>query len=250
MAEMLPQFIDLVSPCLTQSREIICLPNHGQSPTTRCFNQVKVVVMIFRCIALAIPCLAIFSVIATTSISLAETTVTEPPAQVSNPVDDKQGVEPSSTSDTAKPIEKNTAAPAEKQIEKTQFISQPATVVAPTYNPTRPPVYIEDWGRLAELTQADPQIFEKAEFWAKQHDNARVVLASGIILGGGAIALGTVDRLTSDQWTETTKWSVAGGVGAIVLSLFTAWAFSPDRDDLLTVINHWNLRHPDRPLAP
>jgi hypothetical protein len=35
-----------------------------------------------------------------------------------------------------------------------------------------------------------------------------------------------------------------------MVAVLMNWAFAPDRDDRLTVINHWNLRHPDQVLAP
>jgi hypothetical protein len=122
--------------------------------------------------------------------------------------------------------------------------------VAPSCTPVYAPVYIEDWGRLAALTQSDPLVFSKAEFWAKRREQANWVLGTGLILGGGAAALGTLDRLTTDAWSNTSKWSIAGGVGAALVSFLAYLAYSPDGDDLLTVINQWNLRHPDRLLAP
>jgi hypothetical protein len=76
------------------------------------------------------------------------------------------------------------------------------------------------------------------------------VLGAGLILGGGAAALGTVDRLSTGSWSNTSKWTTAGGVGVALFSLLLNWAFAPDRDDLLTTVNYWNLRHPDLRLAP
>jgi hypothetical protein len=112
------------------------------------------------------------------------------------------------------------------------------------------PVYIEDWARLAALTESDSVVFPKAEFWAKRREQANWVLGTGLILGGGAAVLGTVDRLSTGAWSNSSKWTMAGGFGVAVVSLLLNWAFAPDRDDLVTVINHWNLRHPDRQLAP
>jgi hypothetical protein len=112
------------------------------------------------------------------------------------------------------------------------------------------PVYIADWGRLAELTGSDPEIAPKSKFWAKRHEDTMTIFAAGTIVGTGALLLGTVDRLTSDGWTKTGKWEVVGGAGGVLFTLFLSWLFDPDHDDFLTVVNHWNLRHPDRPLAP
>ncbi len=136
--------------------------------------------------------------------------------------------------------------PAEKVV--------PANPVAPAVAPICPlahsPVYVADWGRLAALTQSDATVFERAELWAKQREQTDWMLAAGLFLGGGAAVLGTVNRLGNESWTSTTKWGVAGGAGVALVSLLAALAFSPDRDDFYTVINQWNLRHPDRLLAP
>jgi hypothetical protein len=111
------------------------------------------------------------------------------------------------------------------------------------------PIYVEDWDRLADLTQFDPLVSAKASFW-RERQNASRWLLGGVILGGGAAALATFDRLGTGVWTDTNKWMLAGGLSTAVLSMLGYWAFAPDRDDRLTVINHWNLRHPDRTLAP
>jgi hypothetical protein len=137
----------------------------------------------------------------------------------------------------AKPVAKDPAAP------------RPAAAAC-SCEPVHAAVYVEDWGRLADLTRSDPMVFEKAEFWRSRQDTSRWVLGTGVILGGGAAALGTFTRLTSDSWSRSSKWCVAGGLGTALVSLLLNWAFSPDRDDLLTVINHWNIRHPDLLLAP
>ncbi len=102
---------------------------------------------------------------------------------------------------------------------------------------------------MADLTRPDPVVFEKADFWRNRHESSRWWLV-GVFLGGGAASVATIDRLGNGSWTDTNKWGLAGGVAVAAVSLLAYWAFSPDRDDRLTVINHWNLRHPDRPLAP
>lgn len=136
------------------------------------------------------------------------------------------------------------------QVEKPPFIAVAPVKVAPACKPTPLPVYIEDWGRLADLTREDSEVFPRAEFWAKRHEQTSWILGGGMILGGGAAALGISDRLTDDGWSRRAKWSIVGGVGVALVSAFVYWAFDPDRDDLVTVINQWNFRHPDRPLAP
>lgn len=139
------------------------------------------------------------------------------------------------------------AKPANEQ--PAERVTSPAATAAPVCEPAHPPVYIEDWGRLAALTQSDALVTSKADFWARRREQANWVLGTGLILGGGAAGLGTVDGLISSEWSRPAKWQIAG-VGLALVSFLAYLAYSPDRDDLLTVINQWNLRHPDRQLAP
>jgi hypothetical protein len=83
----------------------------------------------------------------------------------------------------------------------------------------------------------------------RANESSRWLLV-GAFLGGGAVTLATIDRLGNENWTDTNKWGLAGGLALAAVSTLAYLAFSPDRDDRLTVINHWNLRHPGRPLAP
>ena len=143
-----------------------------------------------------------------------------------------------------------TDRPRDKKTDTAAPTSGPASSGACNGLPVYAPVYIEDWGRLAALTQSDPLVAPKAEFWAARREQANGVLGTGLILGGGAAALGTMDWLTTGELSRTVKWSMVGGVAVALVSFLADLAFAPDRDDLLTVINQWNLRHPDRLLAP
>lgn len=111
------------------------------------------------------------------------------------------------------------------------------------------PLYVEDWGRLANLTREDSRVFGHADFWRTRQESTRWLVA-GIVIGGGVSALATADRLGAGEWSDRNKWMLVGGLTTALVSTLAYWAFSPDRDDLLTVLNQWNLRHPDRPLAP
>ena len=117
-------------------------------------------------------------------------------------------------------------------------------------SPARLPTYVADWDHLAELTRSDPAVFARADHWAYRREHAIWSLGSVALLSGGVAVAGTFVRLDTDHWTKTTKWSVAGGLTVAVVSFLTAWAISTDRSDLESVITQWNLRHPDRPLAP
>jgi hypothetical protein len=182
--------------------------------------------------------LVALAVLIPASISLADTDAMQSPAAGKNQAEESQK-------------EDATIAPKTTSVAKPTSLAKSAAAVATNCGPARPPLplYVDDWGRLADLTLSDPVVFSKADFWRNRQDTSRWLFA-GVILGGGAAALATFDRLGTGSWTDTNKWMLAGGLSAAVLSLLAQWAFAPDRDDLLTVINHWNLRHPDQPLAP
>ena len=114
----------------------------------------------------------------------------------------------------------------------------------------RLPVYVESWPRLAELTQSDPVVFDRADNWASRWSTTVGTTLELLGLSGAVAAFGTVDRLARDHWTNTGKWTVAGGLGVAIATLITAWAISPGRAEFLAVINQWNPRNPDRPLVP
>jgi hypothetical protein len=128
--------------------------------------------------------------------------------------------------------------------------SAPPKTVAPPKKPAPCPVYVSDPERLAALTASDPVVFEKADSLALRENDRRLLVPSGLLIGGGLILAGTLDRLSNDRWTDGSKWTVFSGVSVAAVTLLISWALAPERDDLLTVINHWNLRHPERPLAP
>ena len=125
------------------------------------------------------------------------------------------------------------------------------TAKSPAACPLPPaPVYVADWGRLADLTRADALVYSHAEFWAARRQSADWVLALGVAVGGGVAVLGTINWLIEDEWSKNNKRVTVGGAAVAAIALFANWTFAPDRDDLATVINQWNIRHPDRVLAP
>ena len=135
-----------------------------------------------------------------------------------------------------------------KGVEKTAGV--PAATTPVEAKAVRLPTYVENWDSLAELTRSDRVVFPQVDFWISRRSYAFWELGSVSLLGGGVAAFGLFDRLANDHWTNMTKWSVAGGLSVAIVSLVVAWAISPDRNDFLNVINQWNLRHPDQPLAP
>ena len=112
------------------------------------------------------------------------------------------------------------------------------------------PYYVTDWTRLAELSKEDDRVFSLVDTHAKRLDSAYLIGGIGTTLGGGVAILSVLSRLTSDHWTNATTWGTVGGLSATAFSILMAWTIAPNRDDFYTALNTWNLRHPDRLLAP
>jgi hypothetical protein len=135
--------------------------------------------------------------------------------------------------------------PAEKSVAKAK---PPVTTVACTQ--PKPPVYVADWVRLAELSRSDSLILDQVDVYASRHETARHVAIVGSAVGVAVALVGTLRGLFGNGWTDGNKGTLLGGGGLTVVSLLAGWAINPDRDDFLTLINHWNLRHPDLVMAP
>lgn len=120
----------------------------------------------------------------------------------------------------------------------------------PTCPAPRMPAYVADWDRLAELTRADALISAQADALARRNQTVRDVSVGGVALGGLAASLGSVHRLAEGSWSKFDKWSASTGIAVGAVALFIAWLSDHNRDELFTLINQWNQRHPDQPLAP
>jgi hypothetical protein len=156
--------------------------------------------------------------------------------------------EPAKPAEAAKPM---AAAPKAVQADATKPAAKPAAKLASSScAQSLPPVYVADWARLAALTQSDSQIFAEVDGFAQRHDVVRNITVAGVVLGGIATMVGGFHAVSADEWTKFDRWSVAGGLSLTAVSLFIAWAMEPDRDDFYTLINQWNLRHPQQVLAP
>lgn len=158
-----------------------------------------------------------------------------PEAAASKPAVEPEAAKPAP--ETAKPAPTEVAKPAAK-------------LVCPACPASLSPVYVADWARLAALTQSDSQIFPEVEGFAQRHDVVRNITVAGVVLGGIATMVGGFHAVSADEWTRFDQSSVAGGLALTAVSLFIAWAMEPDRDDFYTLINQWNLRHPQQVLAP
>ncbi len=161
----------------------------------------------------------------------------EPTTAVAGKGAEKTQEKPASAQRPAPPIAQMASAPVRR------------ACVPCSCSPAKPPVYIEDWERLAALTRSDELVFQQAHTWADREDDADMIREAGGFFGIAVAALGTVDGLKSRTWGDD-KWAVAGGLTGAAVSWAVAWLISPHRDDLLTVINQWNPRHPDLALAP
>ncbi len=150
-----------------------------------------------------------------------------------------------------KPAAESEAAQPTAEAPKTAAAARPTPkLTCPSCPQSLPPVHVADWARLAALTQPDAQIFGEVDGFAQRHDVVRNVMVAGVVLGGIAAMIGGFHAVSADGWTEFDRWSVAGGLSVTAVSLFIAWAMEPDRDDFYTLINRWNLRHPQQVLAP
>jgi len=127
----------------------------------------------------------------------------------------------------------------------------PATPAKPSVSPPHPVVlYIQDWAHLAEVTRSDEQIFSRADDLTDRESGSRQIAVVGFLLGGSLATVATVSRLSTDHWTDFTKWGLAAGVSGAAVGWAIAWLVAPSHSDLVSVVNEWNQRHPDRPLAP
>ena len=155
---------------------------------------------------------------------------------------------------TTKPAAESPTANAPEQPAAKSEATLPAKpalkAVAQRCPATLPPVYVADWARLAALTQADPLIFSQVDGFAQRHDVVHTLSLGGLVLGGAAAVAGGFHAVAADGWSKFDKWSLAGGLGLAAVSLFLGWAMEPDRDDFFTLMNQWNLRHPQQVLAP
>ena len=127
----------------------------------------------------------------------------------------------------------------------------PTTPAKPSVSPPHPVIlYIQDWGHLAEVTRSDEQIFSRVADLTDRESASRQIAVVAFLVGGSVATVATVSRLSTDHWTDSTKWSVAAGVSGAIVGWAIAWLVAPAHSDLVSVVNEWNQRHPDRPLAP
>jgi len=129
--------------------------------------------------------------------------------------------------------------------------AKPAEAARTAVSPHHPVVlYIQDWEHLADVTRSDAEVFDRADSLSMRGSASRQITTAGWLLGGSIAASAAIARLSTDHWTSFTKDGLAGGLGLLAVSYAISWFVAPDHGDLAAVVNEWNQRHPDRPLAP
>jgi hypothetical protein len=112
------------------------------------------------------------------------------------------------------------------------------------------PRYIGDWDQLSRLAGSDPGIAPMTNQFASRDKFAGDVAKVGILSGLGLGLFGVVSGTSGDSWSKQDKGLAIAGAGVAVLAWVTYWLSMPARSDFLDVINLWNQRHPDLPVAP
>jgi hypothetical protein len=125
-----------------------------------------------------------------------------------------------------------------------------ACTCAAKERPVRLPVFVVDWGHLAGLTKSDPDVLAVAENGEKRARGASLLGHGGVGVGLAVTFVGFLRHVQTGQWSKGTELTFAGGLVMAALSALAAWNYAPDHGDLADAVNLWNLRHPDRPLAP
>lgn len=162
-------------------------------------------------------------------------------AQDAPPADAAPAAPPAIGTPAAKPETKASETPVAR-------VKAPAPVAA--CPPPKAVVFVSDWERLAELTRSDSLIYERADSLAQRNQTVRDVSVGGVVLGGGIALLAGVHALSNDHWSRFDNGALTVGIGVGALSLFISWLSDHNRDDFYTLINQWNLRHPEQRLAP
>jgi hypothetical protein len=116
--------------------------------------------------------------------------------------------------------------------------------------PQKIPRYIGDWEQLSRLAGSDQDIMPMADQFASRAKFATGMAKVGVLSGLGLGLIGVISGTSGDSWSKQDKGLAIGGAGVAVLSLVTYLISMPDRSDFLDVINLWNQRHPDLPIAP
>jgi hypothetical protein len=130
----------------------------------------------------------------------------------------------------------------------------PATVCAPQV------LTIRDLDHLEEVVESDNLLHARTKVLVRSRNNALWLAFGGLVAGtalmiAGLTVYADVDCYSipfGDVWgcmTRPSLGALAGGAAIAVLGLVGAVALDPPRHDQIDVVNDWNARHPDRPIA-
>jgi SH3 domain-containing protein len=130
----------------------------------------------------------------------------------------------------------------------------PPSLAAPAPD-LHPRIYVKDLDHLAELVKDDPNVAPKARELARKRTTAFTVLGVGLA-GGAALTLVGLSQANNHRDLNDPNFGRNDGAGAMTAGLLTSLgavvvglALSPSRNDLLDVINEWNVAHPDQPFT-
>jgi hypothetical protein len=132
----------------------------------------------------------------------------------------------------------------------------PAAPVQPL-SVTRPPLYIKHLDHLGDLVKDDPLLDNQASDLTYRQHNSRLVFGISLVtLAVVAVTpflvkktdcAGSGPTMLCQQDHNLIYLLVGSGISAAIAAI--GLGFAPRRDEFIDVVNDWNQRHPDRPLA-
>ena len=121
-----------------------------------------------------------------------------------------------------------------------------------------PPVYVNDLADLQPLVSGDPELSARVTDLARRRSRAGTVGMASIVGGLALVALGVMslqeppEDCPSACFARTTPvtWPlIGGGLGIAVVGGLAAYWMAPPRRALLGIIDPWNRRNPEHPIA-
>ena len=121
----------------------------------------------------------------------------------------------------------------------------------------RPPLYIKNLDHLADLVKDDPLLDKRALDLVDRLQNSRIMYGISLVtLAAAAVTpflikktdcVGSGPTMLCQQDPNLTYLLIGSGISVVIGAI--AFGMAPERDEYIDVVNDWNQRHPDRPLA-
>jgi hypothetical protein len=120
-------------------------------------------------------------------------------------------------------------------------------------------IYVKDLDHLARIVAVDPEVGPRARDLAARQKRAGRVTIGGFVVGtslfavGGALWMNDIDSdLDSETFGEQTSsrgptMMAIGGVTLVATGIYLLTQISRG-DDLIDLVNDWNVRHPAEPI--